>query len=173
MLKILKGRSNWGVNVWCPFFFRMIDSYDSAIIPLGSDAVLRDRSKKLNIWLANVKADPHPYILVSSVISSSRYDVPFEPVAGHYFHARLQFHNIHSKSLQHHQCNSGQCIQLTQQTQQFSAIIIKSWSTPSTLGFLVSLFTLFSPVSLELHYFHTWFTHILRHPCLPFPYKGL
>ena len=25
-------------------FLRMLDSYDSAIIPLGSDAVLRDRS---------------------------------------------------------------------------------------------------------------------------------
>ena len=28
------------------FLLRMIDSYDSAIIPLGSDAVLRDRSQK-------------------------------------------------------------------------------------------------------------------------------
>ena len=30
------------------YFFRMIDSYDSAIIPLGSDAVLRDRYLSIN-----------------------------------------------------------------------------------------------------------------------------
>ena len=31
----------------------MIDSYDSAIIPLGSDAVLRDRSEKLHAEILN------------------------------------------------------------------------------------------------------------------------
>ena len=40
-----KGRSaqlqDWTFE--CKYFFRMIDSFDSAIIPLGSDAVLRDR----------------------------------------------------------------------------------------------------------------------------------
>ena len=50
-------------------FLRMLDSYDSAIIPLGSDAVLRDRSRRLYFTFIAQRQTDRQTGLKKSIIS--------------------------------------------------------------------------------------------------------
>ena len=52
-------------------FLRMLDSYDSAIIPLGSDAVLRDRSTFYIYLQQELFTSPSKCFLFHSVLCHS------------------------------------------------------------------------------------------------------